>query len=95
LALLERAGAQVLDTRLLSWTGRVVAASLGMGALLWLLLDVARPFAQGALALALLLMLSAVLAGAVYVMLLELLGVRDSRQVLSVVRERVARRPAS
>ncbi|MCC6175784.1 MAG: murein biosynthesis integral membrane protein MurJ [Chloroflexi bacterium] len=95
LALLERAGAKVLDARLMDWAGRVAVASLGMGGLLWLLLNVGRPFASSALALGLLLVLAAVLAGAVYILLLEVLGVRDSRQVLAVVRERAVRRPAS
>jgi putative peptidoglycan lipid II flippase len=91
LALLERAGARLIDGAFALWTLRVLLASVLLGGALWLANTVLLPAVDGTVALAV--VLGAMAAGAVlvYLALLEMLGVRDGRQVLAVVLARVSR----
>ena len=94
LVILERAGARLLDSAFAFWTVRVLLASIGVGAALWLAGPLLLPSAQTAAALSAALLALAGLAAVVYLLLLEALGVRDARHVLAVLRERVTRRGA-
>ncbi|MFN8637691.1 MAG: lipid II flippase MurJ, partial [Chloroflexota bacterium] len=91
LVILERAGAHLIDGELVGWTLRVLVASAGIGVGLWLAEWALLPMAHGAATLAVLLVGLALASAALYLLLLELLGVRDSRRVLAVVRERIGR----
>jgi putative peptidoglycan lipid II flippase len=93
LALLERAGLGVLGRPLVAFGLKVVFASLGMGAALWLFDDFLLSRASGELAVLAALGAAVSLAGAVYVALLELLGLRDARFVWELVWERFNRQP--
>jgi putative peptidoglycan lipid II flippase len=94
LAILERAGARLIDATFALWTLRVLLASVGVGAALWAAGPLLLPATQSAIALTAALLTLAGLAAVVYLLLLEVLGVRDARQVLAVVRERVTRHGA-
>jgi peptidoglycan biosynthesis protein MviN/MurJ (putative lipid II flippase) len=83
---------RLLDRELAGVTAKIVLASLAMSLALWLFAVGALPLAAGAGSLAALLTLGIVLAGAVYVALLEALGLRDARVVWGLARERL--RPA-
>ena len=89
LALLERSGARLLDRAFGFWTLRVLLASLGVGAALWGTAALLLPPAAGTVALAAVLGGLAAFAGGVYLLLLELLRVRDGREVLGILRSRV------
>jgi putative peptidoglycan lipid II flippase len=91
LFLLERAGAGILDGAFARWTVRVLLASIGVGAVVWVAGGVLLPVTGGALMLMAVLGGLAALAGVVYVGLLEILGVKDGRLVLQIVRERIGR----
>jgi putative peptidoglycan lipid II flippase len=91
LAILERTGTRLLDAELASWTARVLLASVGVGAVLWIAGGALLPVAGGSLILSTVLAGLAGIAGLVYLALLELLGVRDGRQVFGIVRDRLGR----
>jgi len=92
LALLERAGVGVMDRRLVGFACRVVAASAVMGASVWWTAALVLTGGEAALDLAASLIGLAALAGAVYFVALELLGVRDGRDaVLAIVAKGRAR----
>lgn len=91
LVLLERAGARLLDSTFAFWTARVLLASVGVGAALWLAGPALLAPGQTTIVLAVALATLAGLASAAYLLLLEALGVRDARQVIGLVRERVTR----
>jgi putative peptidoglycan lipid II flippase len=93
LLLLERSGVGLLGRRLIVFTLKVVGAAAGMGLALWLLVSSALPLARGALGLGLLLSIAVLLAGIVYLLLLEALGERDARLIWTLVRERLRKRP--
>jgi putative peptidoglycan lipid II flippase len=91
LALLKRAGTGLLDGAFAAWTLRVIVASVGLGVAVWGASLLLLPAAGGTVALIVALGMLSALAGLVYLGLLELLGVRDGRQVLALVRDRVRR----
>jgi putative peptidoglycan lipid II flippase len=91
LVLLERAGARLLDADFARWTARVLLASLGVGAVLWLAQPALQFVAGGDAALALALLVLGAMTIVAYLLALELLGVRDARSVYALVRERVGR----
>jgi putative peptidoglycan lipid II flippase len=91
LALLQRAGIRLVDGAFLFWTFRALVAAVGVGLALVLAGRVLLPYATGAIGLLVVLGLLALVAVAIYVLLLEIVGVRDARQVLSVVRSRTVR----
>jgi len=91
LALLERAGAGIIDGALISWTARVIVASLGVGGALWVAGPMLLPAVGGGFGLLMLLGVLAGVAAVVYVILLELLHVRDARLVVRLLRERAGR----
>jgi putative peptidoglycan lipid II flippase len=91
LAILERTGTRLLDAELAFWTTRVFLASVGVGAVLWIAAGVLLPVTGGTLILSTVLAGLAGIAGLFYLALLELLGVRDARQVFGIVRERLGR----
>jgi putative peptidoglycan lipid II flippase len=93
LVILERAGARLIDASFALWTLRVTLASLGVGAALWGVGGLLLPVGGGALALTVALSLLGAIAGAVYLTLLELLRVRDGREVLAMLGERLGRVP--
>ena len=62
-----------------------------MGVALWAAERALLPVSGGALVLLAALGGLAALAGVVYLLLLDLLGVRDGRQVLGIFRERIGR----
>jgi hypothetical protein len=67
-------------------------ASVGVGAMLWGAGTALLPVAGGTPVVAAVLGVMAAGAGVCYLLLLELLGVRDGREVLAVVRERIGYR---
>jgi putative peptidoglycan lipid II flippase len=91
LVILERAGARLIDATFALWTLRVLLASAGVGAALWAAGTALLPVTGGTLVLTVVLGVMAAGASAVYLLLLELLGVRDGREVLAIVRDRVGR----
>jgi putative peptidoglycan lipid II flippase len=91
LVLLQRTGIRLVDGSFLFWTFRVLVASVGVGLALTLAGRVLLPYATGGIGLVFVLALLAMIAVAVYVVLLEIVGVRDARQVLSIVRSRAVR----
>ncbi|MCC7371183.1 MAG: murein biosynthesis integral membrane protein MurJ [Chloroflexi bacterium] len=91
LLILERSGAGLLDGPFVLWTVRVLVASVGVGVVVWLAEAALLPGVHGTLMLGGLLLGLAGVAGVVYLVLLELLGVRDGRLVLQIVRERAGR----
>jgi putative peptidoglycan lipid II flippase len=91
LALLERAGARLIDGAFALWTLRVLLASVLLGGALWLASAALLLAVDGTVALAVALGVMAAGSVLVYLALLELLGVRDGRQVLAVVLARVSR----
>jgi putative peptidoglycan lipid II flippase len=91
LVLLERAGSGILDRAFVAWTARVAVAAAAMGLLLWLATSWTIASISGIMLLAGLLVSSGVVGGLVYLGLLELLGVRDTRRVLAVFRARASR----
>lgn len=90
LVLLQRAGTRLIDGGFMFWTFRVLIASFGVALALTLAGRMLLPLATGAVGLMVVLGLLGLAALAVYVLLLEVVGVRDARQVLSVVRSRAA-----
>lgn len=91
LVILERSGAQLLNGAFVLWTVRVLLASVGVGVVVWLAEPILLTGVSGAAALGGLLLALAAVAALVYLILLELLGVRDGRLVMQVVRERAGR----
>jgi putative peptidoglycan lipid II flippase len=94
LILLERSGARLLDGQFWLWTGRVALASVGVGGAVWLAESWLLAGVTGAAMLGGLLLVLAAGAGVVYLLLLELLGIHDGRQVLQLVRDWASRRGA-
>jgi putative peptidoglycan lipid II flippase len=99
LLLLERVAraqgaAPLLDRSLAAFSLKVVLAALGMALVLWPLAALALPAADGAGTVAVTLALAVLLAGAVYVGLLEALGLRDARLAWSLARSHLGRRAA-
>ena len=95
LVLLERAGVHLLDAAFGFWTVRVLVASVGVAAALWLAAPHLLPTVPSTIALTVALMVLAGVAAIAYLLLLEALRVRDARHVVAIVRERVSRpRPA-
>jgi putative peptidoglycan lipid II flippase len=90
LVLLQRAGTRLVDGDFLFWTFRVLVASVGVALALTLAGRMLLPYATGAVGLVFVLGVMALVAVAIYVLLLEVVGIRDARQVLSVVRRRTA-----
>ena len=100
LALLERSlragqAPPLLDRALADFSLKVLLAGLGMGLSVWMLAAFALPLAGGSAALAVVMAGAALIAGVVYVGLLEALGLRETRQVWSLVRERLGRQLSS
>jgi putative peptidoglycan lipid II flippase len=91
LVLLERAGTGILDGAFASWTARTVLAAGGCGIVLWLAAPWLLMAGPGIVGQAVGLAVSAAVAGVVYLVLLEVLGVRETRQVALVLRERIGR----
>jgi putative peptidoglycan lipid II flippase len=89
LVLLERAGSGILNGAFIGWTARVVVAALVTGLALWLLAGWLFSGVTGVIVLAALLVLCGAIGGTAYLALLEVLGVRDGRQILALVRARV------
>jgi putative peptidoglycan lipid II flippase len=90
LALLDRAGFRLLDGAFAFWLGRVLVASLGVGLALLVAARSLLPLVSGFVMIAAAFAVLAMVAVVVYVAILEVLGVRDARQVLAVARERLA-----
>src|SRR5215212_9521770 len=90
LVLLERAGIHLVTGSFTFWTLRVVIASLGVALSLTMAGRLLLPYATGAIWLLVVLGLLGLVAVGIYVLLLEVVGVRDARQVLTIVRRRVA-----
>jgi len=91
LALLERAGTGLLDSAFALWILRVLLASVLLGGVLWFANATLLPAVSSTVALAATLGAMAAASVLVYLVLLEILGVRDGRQVLAVVRARLTR----
>jgi putative peptidoglycan lipid II flippase len=91
LVLLERTGARLLDSTFLFWSARVLLASVGVGAALWLAGPMVLQTPASSVTLTVGLVALAGLGAFTYLVSLEALGVRDARHVLAVVRERVGR----
>jgi putative peptidoglycan lipid II flippase len=89
LVILERAGARLVDARFAVWTLRVLLASAGLGAAVWLVGQSLLPAAESTLSLTAVLVVLAGVAAGTYLLLLELLGVRDARQMVGIIRERL------
>jgi putative peptidoglycan lipid II flippase len=89
LVLLQRSGIVLVDRNLAAFVLKVTIASVGMGIAVWLSSTLLLPFVAGSLLLGAVLGLSGLLALAVYVALLEVLGLRDARLIWSMVRGRL------
>jgi putative peptidoglycan lipid II flippase len=95
LFLLQRAGVKLVDGTFVFWALRVLVASVGVAIGLIVAGRVLFPYVTGALALLVVLAVLAVLAVAIYALLLEVVGVRDARQMLAILRRRaVGTQPA-
>jgi putative peptidoglycan lipid II flippase len=95
LVLLQRAGVRLIDGAFLFWALRVLVASVGVGIALILAGRVLFPLVTGGLGLVIVLGLLGLVSLAIYVLLLEVVGLRDARQVLGIFRRRVSGAPAA
>jgi putative peptidoglycan lipid II flippase len=89
LALLERSGAGLLSRPLAGFCLKLLLATLGMAVALWLFAGIAFGNVAGMAGLAGALLLGVLLAAAVYLALLEALGLREARLAWSVAVARV------